>query len=209
MSTRRITIHRALAELKLIDAKLQKNINEIVPAGVHQKDKLVMGYITQDEFSKKVKSSYDSTIELIKNKLAIKKAIVESNSKAIVKIADKEMTVADAITFKGIVEYKKALANRLNGMHKAAVADLTKNNNIVEGNCQKLLEATFGKDNVKSGNTDVENVRKPFMDANQFHLYDPISATEKAENLLKEVADFESEVDSVLSESNATTFIEI
>ena len=47
------------------------------------------------------------------------------------------------------------------------------------------------------------------MDANEFHLFDPLKVAEKVESMEKEVADFEMEVDAVLSEINAVTFIEV
>jgi hypothetical protein len=74
---------------------------------------------------------------------------------------------------------------------------------------QSILEATFGKENVKAGKDDVESVRKPYMEANEFHLFDPLSVDSKIEALEKEIGDFEAEVDAVLSEINAITIIEI
>ena len=44
----KMTIHRALSELKLIDAKIEKGIAAINPTGMYQKDKLVNGQIKQD-----------------------------------------------------------------------------------------------------------------------------------------------------------------
>jgi hypothetical protein len=71
------------------------------------------------------------------------------------------------------------------------------------------LEAALGKDNVKAGKDDVEAIRKPYIEANEFHLFDPLKVEETVEKLEKEVSEFEAEVDAVLSEANAVTFIEI
>jgi len=40
-------------------------------------------------------------------------------------------------------------------------------------------------------------------------LFDPLKVAEKVEAMEKEVGDFEMEVDAVLSEINAVTFIEV
>ena len=93
--------------------------------------------------------------------------------------------------------------------HLQAVGELNKHNEAVNANVQRILEATFGKENVKVGKEDVESVRKPYMDANEFHLFDPLKVAEKVEAMEKEVGDFEMEVDAVLSEINAVTFIEV
>lgn len=209
MTKQKMTIHRALSELKLIDSKIEKQINEIVPSGIYQKGKLINNYVKEDDFSTSAKSKFDSVNDLIARKNAIKSAIVEANGVTKVKVSEKEMTIADAINFKAVVKFKKKLIETLKAKQQQAVAQLNQQNAVVEQNVQRILEATFGKENVKAGKDDVESVRKPYMDANEFHLFDPLKVAEKVEAMEKEVGDFEMEVDAVLSEINAVTFIEV
>lgn len=209
MTKQKMTIHRALSELKLIDSKIEKQINEIVPSGIYQKGKLINNYVKEEDFSTSAKSKFDSVNDLIARKNAIKSAIVEANGVTKVKVSEKEMTIADAINFKAVVKFKKKLIETLKARQQQAVAQLNQQNTIVEQNVQRILEATFGKENVKAGKDDVESVRKPYMDANEFHLFDPLKVAEKVEAIEKEVGDFEMEVDAVLSEINAVTFIEV
>ncbi len=204
----KMTIHRALAELKLIDAKITKQTNEIIPSGYYQKGKLVGGYMTDEQFNAQAISNFDSVTDLIKRKSLIKTAIVSTNSKTTVRIGRAEMTIADAITNKANIVLMKNLALALRAKHAKAVGELNKNNEIVDANVHRLLEATFGKENVKVGKEDVESVRKPYLDANTFHLLDPIKVEEKIQAIEQEVALFEAEVDAALSEINAVTFIE-
>lgn len=56
MTTQKMTIHRALAELKLIDSKIQKAINDINPTGLMQKDKLVNNLYEKSKFDDDAKS---------------------------------------------------------------------------------------------------------------------------------------------------------
>lgn len=209
MEKQKMTIHRALSELKLIDAKIEKQINEILPSGINQKGKLINGHITEADFKKAAQSKFDSVNDLITRKNQIKSAIVKANGETKVKVAEKEMTIADAINFKAVVKFKKQLAETLKARHQQAIGGLNKNNEQVERNVQAILEATFGKENVKAGKDDVEAVRKPYMDANEFHLFDPLKVAEKIEAIEKEIGEFEAEVDAVLSEINAVTFIEV
>lgn len=204
----KMTIHRALSELKLIDAKIEKQINEVLPSGILQKGKLVNGYIQETEFEKAAKSKYDSVNDLINRKNQIKSAIVAANGVTLVKVAEKQMTIADAINFKAVIKFKKKLIETLKQRHKQAVGELNKHNEAVNQNVQRILEATFGKENVKVGKEDVEAVRKPYLEANEFHLFDPLKVDETVERLEKEVSEFEAEVDAVLSEINAITIIE-
>ena len=50
---------------------------------------------------------------------------------------------------------------------------------------------------------------KTYIDLNRWEIIDPINLKELKETLNKEVEDFLAEVDSVLTESNAVTEIEI
>lgn len=204
----KMTIHRALSELKLIDAKIEKQIAEIIPSGIHQKDKLVENYIKPEDFEKNAKSKFDSVNDLISRKVKIKSAIVNANGKTQVKIGEKSMSIADAINFKGIVKFKKKLIETLKGKHRQSVGALNKNNEMVNANVQRILEATFGKENVKVAEKDLEAVRKPYLEANEFHLFDPLKVDETVQKMETEISEFEAEVDAVLSEINAVTFIE-
>lgn len=208
-ATTKMTIHRALSELKLADAKIAKQISELEPVGFHQKDKKIFNHIDKDEFEKSAKGKYDSIMDLIARKNKIKSAIVKANGETMVKIAGREMTIADAINFKAIIRFKQALAAQLRGKHMGAVAQLNKNNEIIEKNVQMLLESAFGKENVAVKKDDADSIRTPYMSANEFHLFDPLSAIAKADALDTEIADFTAEVDAVLSESNAITLISI
>lgn len=209
MTKTKMTIHRALAELKLIDSKIENQINDINPIGVHQKGKLINNYVKEEDFKSRAESNYTSVLDLIKRKSNIKSGIVQSNSNTKVTISGKEMSVADAITAKSTVDFKKKLIVKLNTLHTQSVGHLNRNNELIAKNMQAILEATFGKENVKAGEGDVNSVRKPYMEANEFHLFDPIEVTKKVEALQKEVSEFEAEVDATLSESNAVTFIEV
>lgn len=205
----KMTIHRALSELKLIDAKIEKNITEITPAGVFQKNKPVNGYVPKDDFDKQAQGKFDAVNDFISRKGKIKSAIVQSNGITKVKVSGREMTVADAINEKAAIAIKKRFIENLTSKLKSTAATMNKSNELVNANVQRILEATFGKDSTKVNETDLDSVRKPYMEANEFHLADPLKVQEKIDSLEKEVSEFETEVDAVLSESNATTFINI
>ena len=105
----KITIHRALAELKTIGSRIDKSIEEFTPAGMMQKDRPVNNFKPKEEFEKLVKQKFQSTTDLINRRNRIKTAIVQANSKVIVKIAGKEMTIADAINLRTTIVYQKKL----------------------------------------------------------------------------------------------------
>lgn len=209
MQKTKMTIHRALSELKLIDARIEKAISAIEPTGVTQKDKLVNQFYNKDDFEKKAKANFQSVNDLIERKNKIKSAIVNANGITQVEINGEKMTIADAINFKQVIDFKKKLIATLEQKHRNAKAIAEKNNKQVEDNALRLAEAALQKDNVKINDGDAVAITEPYLTKNQFHLVDPLKIDELVEKLQIEVNDFETEVDAVLSEINAVTLIEI
>lgn len=204
-----MTIHRALSELKLIDAKIAKQTDEFFPVGIYQKGGLIQNHIKPEDFSAMAQSKFDSVTDLIRRKKALKSAIVASNGVTKVTVAGIDMTVADAINNKNAIDLQKLLLARMKGAQQACIAQLNKNNDAVQANVQRLLEVTFGKENVKVEPKDMNAVRGPYIEANTWLLYDPLDVTKKIEELETYITAFEADVDAALSEINAVTFIEI
>lgn len=212
MEKQKMTIHRALAELKLIDSRIDKAINVVEPTGLMQKDKLVNGFYVKDDFEKDVKAKYQSVTDLIDRKNKIKSAIVKANGSTDVTIGGKTMTIADAINFKTVIAVKKNLIDTLKKKHNSVKAKFNseneKINNVALENA-KIMIGKQGDDRVKPNDEDVKNIVEPFVKRNEFHLIDPLKVEELTEKLQNEVDEFEVEVDAVLSEINSLTEIEI
>ncbi len=212
MEKTKMTIHRALAELKLIDSRIEKAINVVEPTGLMQLGKPVNGFYSKEDFEKDVKSKYQSVTDLIDRKNAIKSAIVKANGTTKVNVSGKEMTIADAINFKTVIAVKKALILQLQRKHNAVKAKFNQENekiNAVALENAKIMIGKQGDDRVKPNDEDVKNIVEPFVKRNEFHLVDPLKIEETIEKLQIEVDEFEVEVDAVLSEINALTEIEI
>lgn len=205
----KMTIHRGLAELKLIDSKITKKINSLNPCGGYQNGKKINNHFTQEEFKKEAKSGYDSIKDLINRKIEIKTKIVEANAKTIVEVGGKKMSIADAISHKAIIDQKAALLHHLKVKYSDSIAVINKNNEIVEDNALKIAMASLQKDNVKIGDEDAIRITEPYLKANKWQLADPLDVLTEVKDLENEIDDFNTEIDAVLSEANAVTFIEI
>lgn len=206
-----MTIHRALAELKLIDSKIEKAISVIEPTGVMQVNKLVNNFYKKEDFENDAKSKFQSVIDLIERKNKIKSAIVTTNGVTEVEISGIKMTIADAINFKSIIVFKKNLIATLIKKHNAIKSKFTIENEKIEKIALENAKIMIGKEGdnkIKPTDEDVKNIIEPFVKRNEFHLVDPLKVEELTEKLQKEVSDFEVEVDAVLSEVNAITIIE-
>ncbi len=205
----KMTIHRGLAELKLLDSKINKSILLILPSGIMQEGKLVDEYYQQEDFIKQAQSKFQSIQDLITRKNLIKSAIVKANIETEVEIAGQHYTIADAINFKRIIEIKKQLVNELTKKHNQAKVRIEEKNKKVEDNALRLAEAALQKDNVKINDGDAIAITEPYLKRNRYHLVDPLKIEETTTKMQEEIDEFETEVDAVLSEINALTYIEI
>lgn len=209
MTKEKMTLHRALSELKLIDSKIEKAINTVEPSGVAQKGRLVNNVYNLKEFEKNAKAKYNSTLDLIKRKNKIKSAVIMANSKTKVEISGKSMTIAEAINYKSTVDFKKKLLERLQTFHNSSKVNLNKANEQVNTNALELAKAALQKDNVKINDGDAVAITEPYIEKNEFHLIDPLGIEDLTEEMGNEISEFETNVDAVLSEINAITVIEI
>ncbi len=204
-----MTLHRALSELKVVDARIQRAITELVPVGLHQKDGLVNGTTKLDEFTKAATAGLQSAQDLIIRKGKLKSAIVEANGKTIVKVGGKEMTIADAINQKQSIAFKKQLLESIKAKLQSTTGKLNQGNEQVNKNLDAILNAALGKETAKAGGDAVDNIAKPYLEMNRVHMADPLEAQKLVETLAREIEDFESDVDAALSEINAVTMVTI
>lgn len=209
METTKMTLHRALAELKILDSRILKAMENLQPVAVKQNDKLVNLSVDEQEFSEKAKASFQSVKDLMDRKIKIKKALVLKNAQTTLKVAGQSMTIADAITLKGMMDMKQGFLENLKEKHKKSMAQLNKGNETVNNNLQALLLSSLGKESSKQDENSVKAISEPYLKLNKLSLCDPLKIEKEIESMQNEIDAFETEVDAALSEINATTFIEI
>lgn len=205
----KMTIHRGLAELKLIDSKIAKKMENLRVLTLQQGEKPIEGRYSLEQWKDVVQGAFDSVNDLIIRKDKIKSAIVRVNAVTMIDINGKKISIADAITKKKTIELKKALHGKINAEKQATMVALNRNNETVEQNVNRLLEAAFGKDNTKISGEEVEAIRGPYVKANGVKMIDTLDVDAILEDLEKEIDTFEMEIDFKLSEINSITYIEI
>lgn len=197
----KITITRALAELKLLDKRITKAIYD---------GKFVSYSINGKNIHSTFKPSEEKqSIEaLIARRAALKAAIMKSNATTNVNIGGVEMLVIDAIEMKETIKYKQSFLQQLKQQQQSTKYTISSTNENVNARLDKLLEANFGKDS-KTKSEEMEAISKPFLERNEAKLEDPLNLDSLIESLSEEILAFTSNVDYALSESNALTQIEI
>lgn len=205
-----ITVTRGLVQLKRLDDRIAKKIKEIKNFAISNKKKeknVLNGTYTKESYTKKIKSEWQSIQDLIELRNEIKTAIVQSNSNTEVIIANKKYSVAQAIEKKSSIEkYDLKITKAMNTHYSIVLEQVDRFNDSVELDAHTL----FGKPSEdKKAEVNRLELMNSYIELNSWEVIDPINMKELKDSLDKEVNDFLSEVDEVLSESNAITKITI
>ena len=206
----KMTIHKALCELKILDSRINNAISSarFCLANKHSNEKV--NGVTVEEYQETMKASYNKASDLIRRREAIKRAVVLSNAKTIVKIGGKEYTVAEAIEMNNHgIDLKLQLKNAMKKQYDSAMTAIISKNSVVDDKATEYVVGLFGQKENKTANEEYEKARKSYIEANTMELIDPVNILEKIEALEVEIADFTTEVDSALSVSNALTEITV
>lgn len=207
---RKISITEALNELKLYDSKINKAISSANFVGAAKKSSDKIGSMLKNNYKSKAKASYQSITDLIANRNALKSAIVKSNATTEVVVNGKTMTVAEAIERKSSIDYEDTLLQTMQTQYKSATNTVEKENKRVDNKVDELLATLIGKDTDKKISAeDQEAIEKPYRTKNEFELVDELDIYDKILALQADIDGFLHEVDTRLTLSNATTFIEI
>lgn len=196
----KITITRALTELKTLDKRIQKAIDSGTFVSFHGQ------FFKPDENSKLAQSNYQSIMDLLERRKQIKSSIVMSNAVTKVIIYGKEMTVAEAIETKSSIKHLENLLNRMKSQFGQATKNVESLNEKVRRDLESKTKMSGEKDESKF---DLTEFSTTYVDLHGVKLYDPLKISSKIDEIENYITGFKSEVDFILTEKNSTTYIEV
>lgn len=209
----KMSVTRGLAELKMLDKRITDAISKIQPFDIKIGEQTPIFLNSRDlketkDVETRITSSMQSLNDLINRRAAINAAIVQSNATTTVEICGEVHTVATVIKMKDYIKTKRELSTRLKAMLNNFTREMDKQNKRVEDEIARRLTAVLSRD---SEGSDAE--RQMVTDAVHRQmaptLIDPLKITDMIQQLDNEVDEFETNVDYVLSESNARTEINV
>ena len=207
-----MNVQQALGKVKLLDKKFIKELSEtdfVCAVKGSGKDAKIAG-VTLDDWQNNQKANYDSLVDISNEIDAIKRALNQSNAQTKVKIGGKEYTVAEAIYMKQSgISYKKELVKQMKAKFDRVNAFVINQNDKAMVDSENFVSKIYGGEKAPAGVDDLASVMNSYYSVREHKLVDPISILDKIKKLEKEIDDFETEVDNVLSVSNATTLIEV
>lgn len=202
---REMTITEGLVELKTLDSRIEKATAKEFIGIANNSDKGTKGWT---DFEERAKANLRSVIDLINERAKIKSAIVKSNAETEVIIADKKMTVAEAIERKSSISYEKELLARLQRNYSTVSTAVEVKNSEVNRKLDSLLESLVGSDK-SSSVEEQKRTAEAYIERNGYCMVDPLDIQSVIETLENNITSFEANVDVALSVSNARTVITI
>lgn len=208
MNKETMNIHKALCELKILDDRINRAIDDCRYVGITKIVSKRVGSQTVDEFCNSVKDGYKSAMDLIKRRQAIKTAVVKSNAITTIVIGGNTYTIAEAIEMKnhGLDGEKRMLRYMVSRLAEAESL-INRTRSDLESRADAFIrDQTGGKE---SKTEDTLKMRQDYIAMQDVELVDPLHIRDIIKDLDEKINTFMTEVDSALQTSNANTEITI
>lgn len=212
-SKEKMNVTRALGELKRLDDRIARATNDGIFVGVaigSNESATVYGRAgSVAAATTKIQSDYDSLKSDMDKRVKIKSAIVKSNAQTLVDFRGTQLTVADAIELRGSVGYKRQLLVAMQCQLSRAIAVINTQNQEISAKVERQTTGLLSGDKTKVDSSLIASVTDAVNKASKPSLIDPLNIERAISNLSDEVEAIDSELDYILSTSNAKTEIEI
>ena len=209
-NTEQMSVHKALSELKIIGERIETAIKDttFVIANRHSNSKI--HGISISDFVRSMRAKHQSAEDLVRRRDALKRAVVLSNATTKVVIAGTDYSVAEAIEMKNTgIEYKEYMLRSMREQYENAKNLCTYENDRLAKKADDYIMGMYQSKDITKMSEDMQKSRDEYIAQNTYELVETIKIFIAIEKLDNDIANFTSEVDSVLSVSNALTIIEI
>lgn len=209
MESKTMTVHEALCTLNVLDNRIYE-LKSKTFIGLARKSDTKIGGVAIDEVKKHFQSDFDKLMGVVAESDAIKAALSLSNAKTKIKVAGKEITIAEALYTlnKGLPAKKSILANMKSQYAKAIADAQKKNGQELDDKTDNYIYSTFGSKD-KADAKAIEDAAKTYREMHTVELVDPVNLKDRIDTLEAEIDAIETEIDSAIQVSNATTTIVI
>lgn len=205
-----MNVHKALAELKVLDSRITKAIEELNVVVHNKHNNTKIAGLPISEYADQAKQAYQSVSTLINRRNAIKRAVTRSNAVTLVEIGGKEYTVAEAIDMKAKgVTYLKVLQEKLSGQYAREKRIADNGNEDLDERADNYIKSLYQGSDLKNMADEIKKVRDTFIAAQTVEIVDPIGVAGEIARFQNEIDAFMTDVDSALSVSNALTVVEV
>lgn len=211
MTKETMTVHKALCELKTLDARIKKAVESSVYVFANKHSNAKVSGLSVSDYCTEIKSAYQSATDLIARRDAIKRAVVLSNATTKVTVGGNEYTIAEAIEMKNHgIPTQQTLLNKLKNDSRRARREADENNGgRLEMRADEYIRSLYANADMKNLSDEVKKMRADFLTSQVMEIVDPIKVADEIERLEMLINTFTVEIDAALSVSNALTEISV
>ena len=206
-----MTVQRALNELNTLESRIEKRLLDfrIVGTRKNSESKVSETRETVADFATNATAIMDSVDALLKRQRQLKQAIMTSNAQTMIEVAGVTYSVMTAIDRKRTIEVEKMVLDNMKHELRKAEVKVSRENDNVEAYIQRQVLAMAGGDLSNKKIALFVSFEKTYRDKNGWDLVDPLGLRNLIEKREQEILEFELEIDTALTVSNAITKIVI
>lgn len=220
MMEKKMLVTQALDQRDLLVKKICDKIRKasFTETKKHNEEKVMERRVTQKEFEKEARSSYQQIIDLIHWYDKVDQAILRSNAETIIETSYGTMSIANALALRSRLNCSNAydsdsnfegnLMMKLQEELNEKIRVMEQKNKGLQNTAETMRLSILGKDAKTKDETPLKVV-DVYVQENTTELIDPLNVRKKIDELNKRRETILNELDTKIKVSNATTFVEI
>lgn len=220
MMEKKMLVTQALDQRDLLVKKICDKVRKasFTETKKHNEEKVMERRVTQKEFEKEARSSYQQIIDLIHWYDKVDQAILRSNAETIIETSYGAMSIANALALRSRLNCSNAydsdsnfegnLMMKLQEELNEKIRVMEQKNKGLQNTAETMRLSILGKDTKTKDETPLKVV-DVYVQENTTELIDPLNVRKKINELNERRETILNELDTKIKVSNATTFIEI
>ena len=220
MMEMKMLVTQALDQRDLLVKKICDKIRKasFTETKKHNEEKVMERRVTQKEFEKEARSSYQQIIDLIHWYDKVDQAILRSNAETIIETSYGAMSIANALALRSRLNCSNAydsdsnfegnLMMKLQEELNEKIRVMEQKNKGLQNTAETMRLSILGKDTKTKDETPLKVV-DVYVQENTTELIDPLNVRKKINELNERRETILNELDTKIKVSNATTFVEI
>lgn len=220
MMEKKMLVTQALDQRDLLVKKICDKIRKasFTETKKHNEEKVMERRVTQKEFEKEARSSYQQIIDLIHWYDKVDQAILRSNAETMIETSYGAMSIANALALRSRLNCSNAydsdsnfegnLMMKLEEELNEKIRVMEQKNKGLQNTAETMRLSILGKDTKTKDETPLKVV-DVYVQENTTELIDPLNVRKKINELNERRETILNELDTKIKVSNATTFVEI
>lgn len=211
MTTEKMTVHKALCELKTMDSRISKEISNANFIGTKKACEDTVSGKPVKNFEEDARSKFQKIEDLIKRNDALKRAVSLYNATQKITVDGTEYTISEALYFmNNKQEQRRMLLNAMTRDIQFVDHEVEEANGLyLDTRTEQYISSLFGNAKDSQDPEKIKAAADNFRKENKREIVDPLDLRKKADQLQDHIDKFMVELDGALQTANALNEIVI